>query len=163
MTRTNTLIRLLVLVALLSTTGCTVMNYHAMSFTPSLPESELGGGSGGEIRARFAGDFDAENRRMVEGGYELLGFSKFTSALQPRFAEWNATQAAKRYGATDAILKQPAPAAMNQQSYVTTFWRPIPPERFVLGAIYDDLDPNLLGSVGCTNNVVLLASILPGS
>ena len=163
MDRTNTLLCFLALIALLTTTGCAGVTYHAASFTPVLPESEIAPLDGEDFNARFTPNFDAENQRMAERGYELVGFAKFTSALQPRYAEWNAGLAAKKYGATEVLLKPAERARMNQNSYVTTFWRRIPPERFVLGAIYDDLEPNLLGSVGCTNNVVVLASILPDS
>ena len=144
MPRTSLLARTLVLVALLATlvatTGCTGMTYHAASFTPSLPENELIAlERGTPINARFVADFDGENQRMVENGYELVGFAKFTSALAPQYAEWNASLAAKKYGATDVLLRQPVAARMNQRSYVTTFWRPIPLDRIVLGfGIGDD-------------------------
>ena len=95
-----------------------------------------------------ADDFNAENRRMIDTGHQLVGYSKFTSALLPRFATRNAGWVARSKGATVAVLKPPAPARMNQRSYVTTFWRPMPADRWVLGAIYDDLDPNVLGTVG---------------
>jgi PDZ domain len=148
--------------ALILLAGCAATSYHNNSFTATIPEGE-------QVKlpkevdpsARFAADFDAEVTQMYADGYELVGFAKFTSALIPKFAERDARLAAGARGATVALLKPPESSKLNQSSYVTTYWRPVAKDKFILGAYYQDLPPIALGAVGCHNNVVMLGPVVP--
>lgn len=147
--------------ALILLAGCAATSYHNNSFTATIPEEEpVKPPKGVDPSARFAADFDAEVTQMYADGYELVGFAKFTSALIPKFAERDARLAAEARGATVALLKPPESSKLNQSSYVTTYWRPIAKDKFILGAYYQDLPPIALGAVGCHNNVVMLGPVI---
>jgi membrane-associated protease RseP (regulator of RpoE activity) len=150
--------------ALVLLAGCAATSYHNNSFTATIPgEAPVKLPEGVASSARFAADFDAEVIQMYADGHELVGFAKFTSLLAPQFAERDARLAAEARGATVALLMPPEPSKLNQRSYVTSFWRPVSNDRFILGAYYQDLPPIALGAVGCHNNVVMLGPVIPGT
>lgn len=115
------------------------------------------------VETRIAGNFDAEIHALYAKGYELIGYAQFTSPLQPQFAERNAVWAAQERGATLVVLAPPSLKALNQHFYITTFWRTGKPDRFILGAYYDDAPAEILGLVGCEENMVLVRAVPPGT
>lgn len=115
------------------------------------------------VETRYAENFDAEIHALYAKGYELIGYAQFTSPLQPQFALRNALWAAQAYGATLVVVTPPSVKALNQYFYISTFWRAGKPDRFILGAYYDDAPAELLGIVGCEQNMVLVRAVPPGT
>ncbi len=144
--------------------GCATTSYHNRSFTAIIPDTGSGSLPAGTTPvARFAGNFDAEVDQLYAQGDEVIGYAKFTSLLAPGFAERDARLAAQARGASLALMAQPSPGKLNQYSYMTLFWRPVPANGFLFGAYYSDLPPNALGAVGCQNNVVMLGPVVAGT
>lgn len=149
-------------VALLLLAGCSA-TYHRAQYVSTLGETEPAPAPAGAIEARIAENFEGEIHALYAKGYELIGYAQFTGPLQPRFAPMNARWAAEHHGATYVLLAPPSQRALNQYFYLTTFWRPGNPQRFILGAYYDDGPAEILGVVGCERNLVMVRAVAPGT
>jgi membrane-associated protease RseP (regulator of RpoE activity) len=149
-------------VAALALAGCAA-TYHRAEYVSTLGAAGSKPVPAGEIETRIAGNFEAEIHALYAKGYELIGYAQFTSPLQPQFAPMNARWAAEHHGATYVLLAAPSQRALNQYFYITTFWRPGKPERFIFGAYYDDGPAELLGVVGCERNLVMVRAVAPGT
>ena len=144
--------------------GC--VTTATMTYTSTLSKAEARAARsarGGDVQSHFAKDFAKEVAEMFGNGYELMGYSRFVAPLQPSFAEWNAGTAAKKNGASIALLAPPEPASLNQYHYTFTFWRPAADKPRLFGAFYGDTDPQILGVGGCGLNVVRLSVVAKGS
>jgi membrane-associated protease RseP (regulator of RpoE activity) len=148
-------------VALLMLAGCGA-TYHRAQYVSTVNEPRKPVDAA-KVETRIAENFDREVHALYGRGYELIGYAQFTSPLQPQFAQVNARWAAEHYGATYVLLAPPSQRGLNQYFYLTTFWRPVKPERFILGAYYDDGPPEVLALVGCEQNMVLVRAVVPGT
>lgn len=142
--------------------GCAT--YHKANYVSTVKDGKAAAElPASAVQTRIAENFDAEIHALYAKGYELIGYAQFTSPLQPQFAERNALWAAQERGATLVVLAPPSLKALNQHFYITTFWRTGKPERFILGAYYDDAPAEILGLVGCEQNMVLVRAVPPGT
>ncbi|MEL6365111.1 MAG: PDZ domain-containing protein [Pseudomonadota bacterium] len=151
--------------ASMGASGC-VATHAGMAFESSLTPAEEKAakkGDPGKAKAFIAPDFDTEIARKYAEGYELVGYSKFVSSLKPRFAKTNARIAARRLGASVAVMKAPQPAFMGQHRYLFTFWRKADGAGLTFGGQYDDLDPRISAVNGCAANLVTLNAVSPNS
>ena len=150
------------LAALLFLEGCAA-TYHRAEYVSTLGKAEAKPAPASAVETRIAENFEAEIHALYAKGYELIGFAQFSSPLQPQFAPTNARWAAEHHGATYVLLAPPSQRALNQYFYVTTFWRAGNPQRFILGAYYDDGPAEILGVVGCERNLVMVRAVAPGT
>lgn len=148
-------------VALLMLAGCGA-TYHRAQYVSTIKEPPKAVDAAA-VTTRIAENFDSEVHALYAKGYELIGYAQFSGPLQPQFAQVNARWAAEHHGATYVLLAQPSQRALNQYFYLTTFWRPVRQERFILGAYYDDAPAEMLGLVGCEQNMALVRAVVPGT
>lgn len=147
--------------------GC---SYAGMTYESTLSEDaaevariESRGKSRADVEAYIPADFNAELASVAEKGYELIGYSKFTSLLIPRAAGFNARHAGQARGADIVVMAPPAPARLNQHSYLFTFWRDVDSADMFFGGYYGDADPSLLAIGGCAMNRIEVQAVARGS
>lgn len=147
--------------------GCT---YAGMTYESTLSEdaaqaarTESRDKRRGDVEAYIPADFNAEIRSVAEKGYELIGYSKFTSPLIPLAAGFNARQAGQSRDADLVVMAPPVPARLNQHSYLFTFWRDVDPADLFFGGYYGDADPSKLATGGCAMNRIEVQAVAEGS
>ena len=157
--------RLLLLVTLLFTGGCTTLQttYFNLSYQPlenvgtlaPLPE-------GGVAESRMVDDMALAAKQMYGDGYSMLGYSQFVSPLYPSLAPGYAAKYAQEIGAEVALLTPPVPGASNLHGYLVTYWAPYRAEGFSFGAWITDLPEDLLQKLGDQFNVVTILQTIHG-
>ena len=141
--------------------GC-AMSYANRNFEGTIAEADVSR-FGGKIEAWIANDFAAESRNLWANGYELVGYSKLTSPLQPMLAVLNAKTAARKNGASHVMLAPPQNARIGQFHHLFTYWRKADPAEMLFGAQYVDTPSEGLAIAGCDVNLVKISNVVTGS
>ncbi|MEO1554612.1 MAG: PDZ domain-containing protein, partial [Pseudomonadota bacterium] len=101
--------------------------------------------------------------KLVQDGYELVGYSKFQGPMQPQFALGNARGMGKKRGASVVRLAPPQRGSLNQYRYLYTFWAKADASDALFGGYYGDAPKEVLAANGCGANLVALSAVAPGS
>jgi membrane-associated protease RseP (regulator of RpoE activity) len=116
-----------------------------------------------EVDAQFSQDLSADMQKLVQDGYELVGYSKFQGPMQPQFALGNARGMGKKRGASVVRLAPPKRGSLNQYRYLYTFWAKADTSDALFGGYYGDAPKEVLAANGCGANLVALSAVAPGS
>ncbi len=135
--------------------------YHLTSYRSVFDSDGATWADSDGLDYREVADVQSESRALYAEGYVMIGYSQFVSPLVPGFAGINARNAGRLRGAHVVVQNEARPVGGRSYSYVTSYWKKR--ADFVLGAYYTDLPPDVLGTMGCENNTVLVQEVAVGT
>jgi len=140
-----------------------VISYHGRSFQPISPEAraEAIPKARKTPETRYSENINDDALKLFSEGYELIGFSQHISPLAPALNTTNAKATGKARGAELAVSVEPITASFRQHYFLTTYWRSVDPQDFLLGAYIDEPSAQLLARIGCENQFAYIAAVVP--
>jgi membrane-associated protease RseP (regulator of RpoE activity) len=158
--------RAILILAALLTSACTSMQamYFASSYQAIANANDpmLLTHSGDPAFEQVA-DLLERSPALWNEGYALLGYSQVVSPLLTSLAPSYSTKWGGELHAARVVMETPRAGDSNLHYFLVTYWGRLDPEAYSLGAILRDLPEEVLKLIGREMNVVMVASVTPGT